>query len=209
MTPNGHTDDGWEESAARVHAAEQARDQACAQYGVDSPEEQLAASAVFTEVDRHLATYGDHRRLSPDQTPATPGTAPAAPRQAMAPQHQATITIYQYTDDMAAIATHADRHRAVADKLAEALTAISRDLRDFAASLATDDNVVPEVTDDVAALADDVTEMTALAENFTAGCVKAAELADTAARWVEQVYGEDAQAMSDSGLTQASAASHH
>lgn len=127
----------------------------------------------------------------------------------MAAQHRAAITIYEFMDEMEEISVQAGEDRDIAEKLAEALIRIARELRKMSAELAADDNIVKEVVDAVADLADSAADMAAQAVHFAQSCKTAAEHAFTAYRWVNQVYGEDVQAMSASGLSMASAASHH
>ena len=150
---------------------------------------------------------GTSRPVQEEQVSSPSSRGGGQPR--MAARHQASITVYQYADNMARIDDQAGQDRDVADKLNEALAKIGRELRVWAADLVLDDNIDTETTDKIISLADDSAEMAVATERFAQGCWKAAEYAFTAREWVEQVYGEDIEAMKAGGLKQASAAGHH
>lgn len=152
-------------------------------------------------------TRAEKAEKTEEQVSRPSGRGGGQPR--MAAQHQASITVFEYVDNMSASDLQARQDRDVAERLDDALRKIARELRVWAADLAQDDNIEVEVTDKVVSLADGSADMAVVMARFAQGCKAAAEYAFTAHRWVDEVYGEDVDAMRAGGLTQASAASHH
>ncbi|MGY1583854.1 ATP/GTP-binding protein [Streptomyces sp. MN13] len=157
----------------------------------------------------HTQRPGTSRPTAQEDPVASEVKKAASGQAGLAAQHRTDITFDEYLVEMVNVAIAAGLDRERAQELAVALGKVADALRDMAADLVGDHNVVTEVTEQVSDLADAATRMKLLAERCATECEVAAEAARLAAVAVGRTYGEDIRAMDDAGLAHASAAAHH
>ncbi|MER7832207.1 ATP/GTP-binding protein [Streptomyces sp. NPDC095602] len=135
--------------------------------------------------------------------------AKSASQRGLAREHRTDITFDEYVIAMANLAVNSALDGDAAQAIEAVVAQIATALQEMSADLAGDHNITSEITNLVSQLADTVKAMKAQAKRCAEECGTAAEAAALAATEVARVYGQDIQAMDDSGLQVASAAAHH